>query len=70
MTFKERQQFLQLVIDRVTVDNGVAHIDTRIPGAASKGQLRLRHSERSEESGMGIQSGHFLAYFLEGKAFS
>ena len=50
MTFEERQQLLRLVIDQVTVDNGVAHIDTRIPGPSSQGQLRLRDPERREES--------------------
>ena len=49
MTFEERQQLRRLVIERVTVDNGVTHIDTRIPGSASPGQLRLRDLERSEE---------------------
>jgi len=48
MTFEERQQLLRLVIDRVTVDNGVAHIDTRIPGPSSQGQLRLRDPELVE----------------------
>ena len=50
MTFEERQQLLRLVIDQVTVDNEVAHIDTRIPGPSSQGQLRLRDPERREES--------------------
>ena len=50
MTFEERQLLLRLVIDRVTVDNGVAHIDTRIPGTTPKGQLRPSDPERSEES--------------------
>ena len=50
MTFEERQQLLRLVIDRVTVENGVAHIDTRIPGNNPTGQLRLRDPEHSEES--------------------
>ena len=48
MTFEERQQLLRLVIDQVTVDNGVAHIDTRIPGSNPSGQLRLRDPNRMD----------------------
>ena len=31
MTFEDRQQFLRLVVERVTVENGVARIETVIP---------------------------------------
>ena len=31
LTFDERQQLLRLVIERITVENGVARIDTVIP---------------------------------------
>ena len=56
MTFEDRQQLLRLVIDQVTVENGVAHIDTRIPAASTKDQLRLRDPEpvegRTEQKGL------------------
>jgi len=48
MTFEERQQLLRLVIDRVTVDNGVARIETRIPGPSPQDQLRLHDPEPVE----------------------
>jgi hypothetical protein len=48
MNFDERQQLMRLVIDRVTVDNGVARVETQIPGSSPQGQLRLRDQQRGE----------------------
>ena len=44
MSFEERQELLRLVVDRVTVENGTARIDTVIPGPKDDGQLRARRS--------------------------
>ena len=48
MSFEECQELLRLVIDRVTVENGTAGIDTVIPGPKDDGQLRARRSEPVE----------------------
>jgi hypothetical protein len=48
MSFEKRQEFLRLVVDRVTVENGAARIDTVIPGQKDVGQLRTRRSELVE----------------------
>ena len=48
MSFEERQELLRLVVDRVTVENGTARIDTVIPGPKDDGQLRARRSELVE----------------------
>ena len=37
-----------MVVDRVTVENGTARIDTVIPGPKEDGQLRARRSESVE----------------------
>ena len=49
LTFDERQQPLHLVIERITVENGVARIDTVIP--PDQDNLRNRYPELVE--------GHF-----------
>jgi len=46
LTFDERQQLLRLVIERITVENGVARIDTVIPPAQDN--LRNRYPEPVE----------------------
>ena len=46
LTFDERQQLLRLVIERITVDNGVARIDTVIP--PDQVNLRNRRPELVE----------------------
>ena len=46
LTFDERQQLLRLVIERITVENGVARIDTVIP--PDQDNLRNRHPEPVE----------------------
>ena len=46
MTFDERQQLLRLVIERITVENGVARIDTVIP--PDQDNLRNRYPELVE----------------------
>jgi len=48
MSFEERQEFLRLVVNRVTVENGTARINTVIPGLKYDGQLRARRSELVE----------------------
>lgn len=48
MSFEERQQLLRLVVDRVTVEDGTARIDTVIPGPKDGGQLRTRRGELVE----------------------
>ena len=48
MSFEERQEILRLVVDRFTVENGTARIDTVIPGPKDEGQLRARRSELVE----------------------
>ena len=48
MPFEERQEILRLVVDRFTVENGTARIDTVIPGPKDDGQLRARRSELVE----------------------
>jgi site-specific DNA recombinase len=46
LTFDERQQLLRLVIERITVENGVARIDTLIP--PDQDNLRNRYPEPVE----------------------
>ena len=46
LTFGERQQLLRLVIERITVENGVARIDTVIP--PDQDNLRNRYPEPVE----------------------
>jgi len=46
LTFDERQQLLRLVIERITVENGVARIDTVIP--PDQDNLRNRYPELVE----------------------
>ena len=46
LTFDERQQLLRLVIERITVENGVARIDTVIP--PDQDNLRNRYPEPLE----------------------
>ncbi len=46
LTFDERQQLLLLVIERITVENGVARIDTVFP--PDQGNLRNRYPEPVE----------------------
>ena len=46
LTFDERQQLLRLVIERITVENGVARIDTVIP--PDQDNLRNRYPEPVE----------------------
>ena len=46
LTFDERQQLLRLVTERITVENGVARIDTVIP--PDQDNLRNRHPEPVE----------------------
>ena len=48
LTFDERQQLLRLVIERITVENGVARIDTVIP--PDQYNLRNRYPEPVEGS--------------------
>jgi len=48
MSFEERQQLLRLVVDRVTVEDGTARIDTVIPGQNDGDQLRTRRGELVE----------------------
>ena len=48
LTFDERQQLLRLVIERITVENGVARIDTVIP--PDQDNLRNRYPEPVEGS--------------------
>ena len=48
LTFDERQQLLRLVIERITVENGVARIDTVIP--PDQDNLRNRYPELVEGS--------------------
>ena len=48
MSFKERQELLRLVVDRVTVENGTARIDTVIPGPKDDGQFGARRSDSVE----------------------
>ena len=43
LTFDERQQLLRLVIERITVENGVARIDTVIP--PDQDNLRNRYPD-------------------------
>ena len=47
MTFEERQQLLQLVVERITVENGLARIETVIP-TGPDGNLRTRHPGMNE----------------------
>ena len=46
LTFDERQQLLRLVTERITVENGVARIDTVIP--PDQDNLRNRYPELVE----------------------
>ena len=46
LTFDERQQLLRLVTERITVENGVARIDTVIP--PDQDNLRNRYPEPLE----------------------
>ena len=46
LTFDERQQLLRLVIEQLTVENGVARIDTMIP--PDQDNLRNRYPEPLE----------------------
>ena len=46
LTFDERQQLLRLVIERITVENGVARIDMVIP--PDQDNLRNRYPEPVE----------------------
>ena len=46
LTFDERQQLLRLVTERITVENGVARIDTMIP--PDQDNLRNRYPEPLE----------------------
>ena len=52
MTFDQRQQFLRLVVERVTVEDGTVRVDTIIPidGPADRdvGRLRTRRAELVE----------------------
>jgi len=50
LTFDERQQLLRLVIERITVENGVARIDTVIP--PDQDNLRNRYPELVEGPGL------------------
>jgi len=66
MAFEERQELLRLVVDRVTVENGTARIDTVIPGPKDDGQLRARRSELVEPQhwdGLGPIRQQFLHQF-------
>ena len=49
MTFEERQQLLQLLVERVTVENGRAVVETIIPGGPD-GNLRNPRREPVEPS--------------------
>jgi len=53
LTFDERQQLLRLVIERITVENGVARTDTVIPPDLDN--LRNRYPELVE----GLASAKF-----------
>ena len=46
MSFEDRQQFLRRVVERITVENGVARIETGIPTGQDK--LRNRYPEPAE----------------------
>jgi hypothetical protein len=46
LTFDERQQLLRLVIERITVENGAARIDTVLP--PDQDNLRNRYPELVE----------------------
>ena len=48
MSFEECQELLRLVVDRVTVENGTARIDTVIPGPKDDGQLGAGRSDPVE----------------------
>ena len=50
LTFDERQQLLRLVIERISVENGVARIDAVIP--PDQDNLRNRYPELVEGCGV------------------
>ena len=55
MSFEERQELLRLVVDRVTVEDGTARIDTIIPGPNDGDKFRTRRGEPVEPPCWGIE---------------
>jgi hypothetical protein len=48
LTFEEGQQLLQLLVERITVENGRVRIEAAIPMGDTPGQLRTHHAELVE----------------------
>jgi site-specific DNA recombinase len=46
--FEERRRLLELVVERITVEDAKIRVDTVIPIAENDGQLRARHAEPVE----------------------
>ena len=48
MTFEERQQLLRLVVEGITVENGLVRVETVIPTGQDQDQLRYARRELVE----------------------